>query len=131
MLGYDHWLDNPPFVANNPEFAHPAPPGSYAEVKADRLGAWYLFVFLRGLGLTEDTAWANATDWGGDRFGIFDDGVNIAAVWRIRYQAAAPSAAVETAEAVNRADRSLRAFQNGSDVYIIGTEDNSSDWTGM
>ena len=121
------WGHEPPYALSNPEVAHPAPPPEYEFVFEDRMGAWYLFVFLRRLDVSEDIAWKQALAWAGDNFTVYRDGTSIAATWRIRFHSGSRDIAAAVASSVNRPNSvtDAAAFADGSDVYIIATENGS------
>ena len=91
----------------------------------DRLGAWTLFAFLHYYGIDEAEAWQTAMALRGDAFGVFDGGVEIAAVWRLRFGAAPADAANVVAQALFARTTSWRSVVEGSDVLIVSAQSQS------
>jgi hypothetical protein len=123
LLGGD-----PSYALSHPEVAHPAPPSEYDIAFKDRMGALYLFVFLRRLEVPEDIAWDHALLWAGDNFTAYEDGTRIAVTWRIRFAGGGEDSAEAVARAVNGPSSVTDAFAvaDGRDVFIVATEDGSS-----
>lgn len=81
MAGYEAVLGAFDF----PEVAHPSPLEGHAVEIENRFGAWYVYAFLRRRGLTDHAAWTTARGWLGDELAIYDDGDNVVATWRVRF----------------------------------------------
>jgi hypothetical protein len=81
MAGYDAVLGAFDF----PEAAHPSPLEGHAVEVENRFGAWYVYAFLRRRGMSDHAAWLTALSWLGDELAIYDDGANVVATWRVRF----------------------------------------------
>lgn len=82
MLGYG---------ANLPAFefpvtAHPSTLEGYSVGLEDRFGAWYAYGFLRRRGLLHRNASEASRAWLGDRLAIYENGADVVAVWRMRFE---------------------------------------------
>lgn len=124
MLGYEEFVTNGFTLIDAPDDAFPSPVAESELALEDRNGAWYVFATLLRLGLNELAAWVYAGEWRGDELGIFENGSEVVAVWRIRF-AVDPSFMVD---AVNQSDRDVAwsAVADGKDVFIIAAESDAS-----
>ena len=120
MLGYSAFRENGFTPVNAPDAAFPAPPVGSEPASENRVGAWYFFATLLRLGFDELASWVGATTWRGDQFGIFEDGAEVVAVWRIRLNAD-PTSVVD---AINQSGREVAwsAFSMNNDVFILAAE---------
>ena len=121
MTGYG--IDPPP--ADFPEVAHPAPLGGDTAEIENRVGAWYVYAFLRRQGLADEDAWAAAIHWVGDELAIYEEADEVVAVWRVRFDDAAE--AVGLAERVNATGGELgrAAVTLDEEAFVFAAE--SSD----
>ena len=124
MLGYEGFVTNGFTPIDAPDDAFPSPVAESELHLEDRNGAWYVFATLLRLGFNELAAWVYAGKWRGDELGIFENGSEVVAVWRIRF-AEDPSFMVD---AVNQSDRDVdwSAVADGNDVFIIAAESDAS-----
>jgi hypothetical protein len=107
-----------------PEVAHPSPLEGYTQEAEDRFGAWYVYAFLRRSGLSESEAWATALSWRGDDFAVYDNGSEVAAVWRVRFDEAA--SVVRDAVNAGRGERAQTAVVYAEDVFVLAAESGPS-----
>jgi len=114
----------PPLAFDFPEMAHPSPVEGHIEQVENRYGAWYVYGFLRRAGASEDEAWMTALSWRGDELAIFDDGSEVVAVWRVRFDEAAST--VRDLVNANAAERSQTAVLYEEDVFVLAAESNES-----
>ena len=70
-----------------PDVVHPEPVDGHTYEIGDRFGSWYVHAFLRRNGLSAENARAAALDWRGDELAIYESGPEVAAVWRVRFDA--------------------------------------------
>jgi len=124
MVGYERFVAIGFTPIDPPEDAFPAPVAESELTLEDRFGAWYVFATLLRAGLDHDTAWLYARLWLGDELGIFEDGSEVVAVWRIRF-AVDPSF---VADAINQSGRDVAwsAVAQDNDVFIIAAESDAS-----
>jgi hypothetical protein len=121
MHGYG--MDAPP--VDFPGVAHPDPVEGSEVAVENRYGAWYVYGTLRRRGMEHDEAWPIALSWVGDELAIYDDGDEIVAVWRLRFDDEA-NAALLSKEVNGEGGDALRsAVPFGSDVFVLAAE--SSD----
>ncbi len=118
MAGYGAAL--PAFAF--PEVAHPAPADGYALEVQNRFGAWYVYGFLRRRGLSDEEALALALRWLGDEVAIYDDGAEVAAVWRVQLDD--PLSALVLRNEVNdeSAEKPWTAVALEDEVFILAAE---------
>ncbi|MGB9340432.1 MAG: hypothetical protein WCB63_14375 [Polyangiales bacterium] len=107
-----------------PEVAHPAPPQGHTQEVENRFGAWYVYAFLRRSGLSESEAWATALSWRGDEFAVYDNGSEVAAVWRVRFDEAA--SVVRDAVNADQEGRAQTAVLYEDDVFVLAAESGPS-----
>jgi hypothetical protein len=81
MAGYGAMLP----ALDIPQVAHPSPLEGYVTQDHNRFGAWYVYAFLRRRGMSDDEAWMTALTWLGDELAIYDDGTEVVATWRVRF----------------------------------------------
>jgi hypothetical protein len=124
MVGYEAFVNNGFTMIDAPEDAFPAPVAESALTLEDRFGAWYAFATLLRAGFEQEVAFLYASLWLGDELGIFENGSEVVAVWRIRF-AVDPSL---VAEAINQSDRDVAwsAVLQDNDVFIIAAESDAS-----
>jgi hypothetical protein len=124
MVGYGGFVTHGFTPLDVPEDAFPSPVAESEIVLEDRHGAWYVFATLRRLGVNEFAAWVYATLWRGDELGIFENGSEVVAVWRIRF-VEDPSFIVD---AINQSTRDVAwsAVAEGNDLFIVAAESDAS-----
>ncbi len=124
MVGYERFVSAGFVSIDTPEDAFPAPVAASELTLEDRFGAWYVYATLMRVGLDHDTAWLYARLWLGDELGIFENGSEVVAVWRIRF-AVDPSFVVD---AINQSGRDVAwsAVAQDKDVFIIAAESDAS-----
>lgn len=113
-----------PLAFDFPEMAHPSPVEGHTEGHENRYGAWYVYGFLRRAGASDDEAWITALTWRGDELAIFDDGSEVVAVWRVRFDEAAST--VRDLVNANATERSQTALLYEQDVFVLAAETNES-----
>ena len=124
IRGYEDYRQGGPTLSF-PATPYPSVPPGYLQVVGDRLGAWTLFAFLHYYGIDEAEAWQTAMALRGDVFGVFDGGVEIAAVWRLRFGEAPADPANVVAQALSARTTSWRSVVEGSDVLIVSAQSQS------
>jgi len=112
-------------VVDFPDVAHPAPVEGTEVAVENRFGAWYVYGALRRQAIEHEDAWDIALLWVGDELAIYDDGDEVVAVWRVRFEDEATAELLS--DGINGADgeeaRSAVAF--GDDTFVFAAE--SSD----
>jgi len=109
-------------VLDLPEVAHPAPlDGREPEVR-NRFGAWYVYAALRRQGLGDEDAWNIALDWVGDELAIFNDGEEVVAVWRVRFEDEADAALLTDEVNALAEDTARSAVAFGEDAFVFAAE---------
>jgi hypothetical protein len=114
----------PPIIDLPPE-AHPSPVEGNEVADENRYGAWYVYAFLRRQGVEDEEAWERALGWVGDELAIYDDGEEIAAVWRVRFSDDADATAL-TDEVNGEGQSSRSAVALGSDAFVFAAESSES-----
>ncbi|MBT8451815.1 MAG: hypothetical protein KJO40_07620 [Deltaproteobacteria bacterium] len=111
---------NAPATFDFPGIAHPAPVEGHTREVEDRMGAWYVYAFLRRNGVAAQDAWTSALSWRGDELAIYDTGTEIAAVWRVRFDESAST----VGDAINAETegRVQTAVVFGQDVFVLAAE---------
>lgn len=124
MVGYENFVTNGFTPVDAPEQAFPSPVAGSEITAEDRSGAWYLFATLLRLGFNDFAAWEYAAQWRGDELGIFENGSEVVAVWRVRFSED-PSFIVD---AINQSTRDVdwSAAAEGNDVFIVAAESDAS-----
>ncbi|MGB3050387.1 MAG: hypothetical protein WBB42_05280 [Polyangiales bacterium] len=107
-----------------PEVAHPSPVEGHTQEVEDRMGAWYVYGFLRRNGVPEDEAWTTALSWRGDELAVYDTGSEVAAVWRVRFEESASM--VRDAINAETEGRSQTAVLFEQDVFVLAAESDQS-----
>ncbi|MGB5695863.1 MAG: hypothetical protein WBM46_09445 [Polyangiales bacterium] len=119
MIGYGASL--PAFEF--PEVAHPAPvEGNTLEIE-NRFGAWYVYGFLRRRGMSDHAAWLTALSWIGDELAIYQNGSEVVAVWRVRFNH--PLNASILRDEVNEdtfAEGAVSAVLREADTFVFAAE---------
>lgn len=107
-----------------PDVAHPSPVEGHTAKFTDRYGAWYVYGFLRRAGASDDEAWLTALSWRGDELAIYEDGSEVAAVWRARFD----DAASIVRDLVNAETDGLAqtAVLYEDDVFVLAAESDES-----
>ena len=121
MRGYPDYREGGPTLSF-PASPSPSVPPSYLSVVEDRLGAWTLFTFLHYYGIGEAEAWQTAMALSGDAFGVYDGGVEIVAVWRLRFGSAPANPANVVSQALSARQTSWLSVIEGSDVLIVAAQ---------
>lgn len=111
---------NAPATFDFPGVAHPAPVEGHTQEVEDRMGAWYVYAFLRRNGVAAQDAWTAALSWRGDELAIYDTGEEVAAVWRVRFEESASM----VGDAINAETegRVQTAVVFGQDVFVLAAE---------
>ncbi|RLB49767.1 MAG: hypothetical protein DRH23_05840 [Deltaproteobacteria bacterium] len=118
MAGYNAVLGAFDF----PEAAHPAPLEGHAVEVENRFGAWYVYGFLRRRGMSDHAAWMTSMSWLGDELAIYDDGNEVVATWRVRFDHALSASVLR--DQVNADDRAVAwsAVLRDADVFVFAAE---------
>ncbi|NNE18007.1 MAG: hypothetical protein HKN10_05975, partial [Myxococcales bacterium] len=103
-----------------PNVAHPSPVEGHMQEVQDRMGAWYVYGFLRRNGVTEEEAWTTALSWRGDELAVYDTGSEVAAVWRVRFEESA--SLVRDAINAEAEGRTQTAVLFEEDVFVLAAE---------
>jgi len=103
-----------------PSVAHPSPVEGHSQEVQDRMGAWYVYGFLRRNGVTEEEAWRTALSWRGDELAVYDTGSEVAAVWRVRFEESASM--VRDAINAETEGRTQTAVLFEEDVFVLAAE---------
>ncbi len=103
-----------------PNVAHPAPVEGHTREVEDRMGAWYVYGFLRRNGVAEEEAWTTALSWRGDELAVYDTGSEVAAVWRVRFEESASM--VRDAINAETEGRTQTAVLFEQDVFVLAAE---------
>jgi hypothetical protein len=118
MAGYDAVLGAFDF----PDAAHPSPLEGHAVEFENRFGAWYVYGFLRRRGMSDHAAWMTSMSWLGDELAIYDDGTDVVATWRVRFDHALSASVLR--DQVNADDRAVAwsAVLRDADVFVFAAE---------
>ena len=103
-----------------PNVAHPSPVEGHTQEVEDRVGAWYVYGFLRRNGVAEEEAWTTALSWRGDELAVYDTGSEVAAVWRVRFEESASM--VRDAINADTEGRTRTAVLFEQDVFVLAAE---------
>jgi len=103
-----------------PNVAHPSPVDGHNQEVQDRMGAWYVYGFLRRNGVAEEEAWTTALSWRGDELAVYDTGSEVAAVWRVRFEESASM--VRDAINAETEGRTQTAVLFEQDVFVLAAE---------
>ncbi|MGB5372196.1 MAG: hypothetical protein WBN15_00320, partial [Polyangiales bacterium] len=103
-----------------PNVAHPSPVDGHTQEVQDRMGAWYVYGFLRRNGVAEEEAWTTALSWRGDELAVYDTGSEVAAVWRVRFEESASM--VRDAINAETEGRTQTAVLFEQDVFVLAAE---------
>lgn len=121
MAGYDAVLNAFDF----PVVAHPSPLEGHAVEIENRFGAWYVYGFLRRRGLSDEMAWAIALRWLGDELAIYDNGTDVVATWRVRFDNALTASVLRDQVNAHADEVTWSAVLQENDVFVFAAE--SSD----
>ena len=113
-------LFNAPATFDFPNVAHPSPVEGHTQEVQDRMGAWYVYGFLRRNGVAEEEAWTTALSWRGDELAVYDTGSEVAAVWRVRFEESASM--VRDAINAETEGRVQTAVLFEQDVFVLAAE---------
>lgn len=127
MAGYDAVLPSFDF----PDVAHPSPVQGHSVQVENRFGAWYVYGFLRRHEVSDDVAWMTALSWLGDELAIYDDGSQIVAVWRVRFDQEANASILSDEVNADAGERAQSAVVYQDDVFVFAAESDESllAWT--
>jgi hypothetical protein len=105
-----------------PEAAHPSPVQGYATEVENRFGAWYVYGFLRRGGMPDDEAWTAALSWLGDELAIYDDGSEVVATWRVRFDDALNAGVLRDRVNADSREVAWSAVLHEGDVFVFAAE---------
>lgn len=105
-----------------PEVAHPAPLGGQAPEVRNRYGAWYVYGFLRRQGVEDAGAWAAALSWVGDELAFYDDGTEVVAVWRVRFDDSSHTELLADGINAEVGELGRTAVVFGADTFVFAAE---------
>jgi hypothetical protein len=120
MAGYGTVLPSFDF----PEVAHPAPVEEHAVEVENRFGAWYVYGFLRRRGVWDYPAWLTASSWRGDELGIYENGSEVVAVWRVRFEHPWVATILRDEVSSDTRDVAWSAVLHEDDVFVFAAESN-------
>ncbi len=116
-----------------PDAAPESPLGEHALEYENRFGAWYVYGLLRRGGMSDHAAWLAALSARGDNVAIYDDGSEVVAVWRVRFNH--PLTASILRDGVNAEGDELtrEAVLAANEVFVFAaeTEDTLLAWAGQ
>jgi len=118
MAGYDAALPSFDF----PDSAHPSPLEGHAVEVENRFGAWYVYGFLRRQGVLDHSAWLTALSWLGDELAIYNNGSEVVAVWRVRFNHALNAGILRDEVNADNRDLAWSAVLYEQDVFIVAAE---------
>ena len=107
-----------------PDVVHPSPVDGQTSEVGGRFGAWYVYGFLRRNGMSEADAWTTALSWRGDELGIYDDGAEVAVVWRVHFDQTA--SLVRDRINADTEGRAQTAVVYEDDVFVLAAESSES-----
>ena len=102
--------------------AHPAPLEGNSLENENRYGAWYVYGFLVRQGVSDSDAWDTAQRWLGDELAIYQNGDEVVAVWRVRFDDADEAGAFTGGVNANELDVARSAVAFGEDSYVFAAE---------
>jgi hypothetical protein len=105
-----------------PQVAHPSPIDGYATEDENRFGAWYVYAFLRRRGMSDDEAWMTALSWVGDELAIYDDGNDVVATWRVRFDDALKAGILRDLVNADSREVAWLAVLYEDDVFVFAAE---------
>jgi hypothetical protein len=127
MAGYGAELPTFDF----PAAAHPSPVEGHSVEVENRFGAWYVYGFLRRLGMSDHAAWMTALGWLGDELGIYDNGSEVVAVWRVRFDHPLKALILREEVQADATEATWSAVLDDEDVFVFAAESGESllAWT--
>jgi hypothetical protein len=118
MVGFGAELS----VLDFPATAHPSPIEGYAIEVENRFGAWYVYGLLRRGGMSDPEAWLTALSWVGDELAIYDDGSEVVAAWRVRFDDSVNASIVRDQVNADNRDVASSAVLYEDDVFVFAAE---------
>jgi len=118
MAGYDTVLGAFDF----PDVAHPSPLEGHEVQIENRFGAWYVYGFLRRRGMSDEAAWMTALGWLGDELAIYDDGTEVVATWRVRFDHAWNAGILRNQVNADVREVAWSAVLHEDDVFVFAAE---------
>ncbi|UCH30663.1 MAG: hypothetical protein JSV06_06460 [Myxococcales bacterium] len=109
-------------VVDFPLEAHPSPVEGNEVAEENRYGAWYVYGFLRRHGVEDEEAWTTGLSWVGDELAIYDDGAEVAAVWRVRFDDQAKAELLSAEVNGEGGDDARSAVAFGEDAFVFAAE---------
>ncbi len=118
MVGYGEQFGDLSF----PDTAHPSPVEGHTVAFENRFGAWYVYGFLRRRGMSDSDAWATALSWFGDKLAIYEDGDQVVASWRVRFDESSNAGLVR--DLINAEDRDVAwsALTYEDELFVVAAE---------
>ena len=105
-----------------PEVAHPSPLAGYATKVENRFGAWYVYGFLRRRGTSDEEAWTAALSWLGDALAIYDEGSEVVATWRVRFDDLLNAGLLRDSVNADSREVAWSAVLHEDDVFVFAAE---------
>jgi hypothetical protein len=107
-----------------PQVAHPSPLEGYVteDDNRNRFGAWYVYAFLRRRGVSDEEAWMAALSWVGDELAIYDDGTEVVATWRVRFDDALNAGILRDEVNDDAREVAWSAVLYEDDVFVFAAE---------
>jgi len=105
-----------------PEVAHPSPLAGYATKVENRFGAWYVYGFLRRRGTSDEEAWTAALSWLGDELAIYDEGSEVVATWRVRFDDLLNAGLLRDSVNADSREVAWSAVLHEDDVFVFAAE---------
>jgi hypothetical protein len=109
-----------------PEVAHPSPVEEHSVQVENRFGAWYVYGFLRRRGVSDYPAWLTASSWLGDELGIYENGSEVVAVWRVRFEHPWVATILRDEVSSDTRDVAWSAVLYEGDVFVFSAESNET-----
>lgn len=116
-----------------PPAAPESPVGEHALEYENRFGAWYVYGLLRRGGMSDNAAWMAALSARGDNVAIYDDGSEVVAVWRVRFNHPLTASILRDGVNVEGDALTREAVLADNEVFVFAaeTEDTLLAWAGQ
>jgi hypothetical protein len=81
-----------------------------------------VYGFLRRRGLSDEAAWATTLRWLGDELAIYDDGNDVIATWRVRFDNALTASVLRDQVNAEAGEVTWSAVLYEEDVFVFAAE---------